>query len=84
MKFQKRILYFISEVNHQICQEIWLKPLKSEDLRSVQEKLEKKTLKKRDSKLRNFAHEVKIVICNLNTFKAGSKKLFLRLKPEYP
>ena len=39
MRFRKRrLLYLIWEVNHGICQEIWLKPLKSEDLRSVLEK----------------------------------------------
>ena len=49
MKFRKRrLLYLIQEINHQICQEIWLKPLKSENLRSVLMKSEetKKTLKK--------------------------------------
>ena len=54
MKFQKRILlYLIWEVNHQICQEMWLKPLKSKDLRSVFN-ISLETKKKLKKKKKNF------------------------------
>ena len=35
---EKILSYHIWEVNHQICEEIWLKPLKSKDLRIVLKK----------------------------------------------
>ena len=51
----------IWEVNHPFCEEIWLKLLKSKDLRSAP--LKKKRLKKKKEifKLLSFVHEVKIL-----------------------
>ena len=52
-------------VKHPLCEEIWSKPLKSEDLRRIIKKTkknEKKRKKKVIFKLRSFAHEVKIKV----------------------
>ena len=49
-----RLSYHIWEVKHQLFEEIWPKPLKSEDLRSAIKETKKKILK-----LRSSAQEVK-------------------------
>ena len=67
-KIRKRISScHIWWVNHPLCEEIWSKPLKSENLRRIIKKNKKKVI----FKLLSFAHEVKIFCL---TWTAGHQK----------
>ena len=59
----KEDYHLIWEVNHRICQEIWLNTLKSEDLWIVLKKSFKKK-KEEIFKLWSFVHEVKSTLWN--------------------